>query len=500
MPKRPTVAPIEVAPVASADLLYVVTCRAEPNDPNIHNHVPMAAGHYQQLLVQHVPAGANKTGCDCFVCPDSPPFQRDAAMPPLPTGDIIIVVHGFNCTEETGLETAYHTRQLLNAWGLPTAPATESQSTGQPHLIAFTWPCEHSLFPGYMADKEAVARFGAFSLANLITDLRHLEPTRKIHIIAHSMGCFLTLKALNMLAILHRRPPHAPVPLLVDLVMWLAPDINADALERSTPAALQERHWHAIGALPKAHHLLDQLHTLTSPEPRADAAMHPHQTLVRDDRENYLDGYGYAALNVVRQVAIYSSLRDEAMWVSPLANHFTEEGGSASQGVRLGWCGPLHPERLMEPDSDAADRQRYATLVECTPVVSEHGDYFYLPVVQRDITQRVLQAQAYVPDLAPEPFAGEVTPFPECVLLDQWLEKTPLVYPAAGQTVAPGLTMVQLRPTEKKLVGATVARAGAPSRTSSPTSFLWNTPLHVVGDVIVQVKRFHSLILGVKPE
>lgn len=348
-----------------------------------------------------------------------------------------------------------------------------------------------------MADKEAVARFGAFSLANLITDLRILEPTRKIHLVAHSMGCFLTLKALNMLAILHHVPLGKVQP-QVDTVIWLAPDINADALERSTPATLRAKHWHALGVVPKAHHLLDQLQTLTAEVPHAGQTaptLNPHLTAVRDTRENYLDGYGYAALNVVRHAIIYCSLRDEAMWISPLANHLTEEGGSASGGVRLGWCGPLHPDLMLVHDPDAGEHPRRVTLVECTPVVSEHGDYFYLPVTQRDITTHLLQAQARdvaSPEQAPN--------FPERALLPQWLAKTPLEYPNAEQTSAEGLVMYQLLPSTAEMPDATLPRAGAPCRASSPMSFVWDTPLHVVGDAIVAFKRFHRLVLGAQPE
>lgn len=160
MPRRSAPRPVSVDPV---DLLYVVTCRAEPNDSDQHNHVPMAAGHYQQFLVQATPPpdplpmakergsddGSLSKGqgqaCACHTCADSPRFRQLRRIEGLPAGDVIIVVHGFNCTEETGLETANHLRRLLNAWGLPTAPATEMAATDQPHLLAFTWPCEHSL-------------------------------------------------------------------------------------------------------------------------------------------------------------------------------------------------------------------------------------------------------------------------------------------------------------------------------------------------------------------
>ena len=156
------------------DALLLATCRADPTSTDVHDHLPLAAGHYRLMVIERTtshPLSPAPKSCNCYTCTETMPFTLRANVA-LPKGDIILVVHGFNCTEAAGIMMTYNIRDALAAWGLPLACATDAGTPTVPHVMAFTWPCEHSLLPGYMADKEGVARFASFSLANLLADLR----------------------------------------------------------------------------------------------------------------------------------------------------------------------------------------------------------------------------------------------------------------------------------------------------------------------------------------
>lgn len=477
----------------TATRLLIATCRANPLSTDQHNHVPLAAGHYRMTMVDRPPDGdESPAACACYACEGR--GHRPHGDPALPHGDIVIVVHGFNCTSASGIETAFHVRDALGAWGLPLAGPLDHARDGSVHVVGFTWPCEHTMFPGYLADKQAVARFASFSLANLITDLRRAEPDRRIHIVAHSMGCFLTLKALNMLAILHGYGTDIPGT-MVDTVIWLAPDINADALERSTPASRRLRGWRHPGRrLPFAR--VTQVLARPKVEP---AALHVGAALTSMAEDDHpLDGYGYAALNIVGRVCIYSSLNDEALWGSPLANHATEESGGASGGIRLGWCGPLRPALALTPDADAPNQQRNLTLVECTQVVFEHGSYFFELVTQHDLAAQLAASQTVprrgggtstLPNITPE--IPAVAPPTERESLPAWHLGAALQFPIDGAPMPKGLSCYALRPTE----GAPQPIPGVPLDTKGSITAimtgLWHSPLGGALGALIRFWRWY---------
>ena len=478
------------------DRLLLATCRADPADFGRQDHLPLAAGHYQLLLVDRAesqPPATRAHHCNCHKCTARAPFTVRAEAA-LPTGDIILVTHGFECTEATGIMMGYNIRDALGAWGLPLSSASVSEPPAAPRVMAFTWPCEHSLFPGYLEDKQAIARFAAFSLANLLTDLRRAEPSRRIHFVAHSMGCFLTLKALNMLAVLHG--VMAPTP-VIDELIWLAPDVNADALERSTPAAPRLHSWRHPGQRPPFSRIRRVMYRPQPEEPaltHMDIAAATQWIDTNVQPPHPLDGYGYAALDAVDHLTIYSSLRDEAMWVAPWANHSTEEAGSAAGSMRLGWNGPLHPQLALIPDADAHYRERHLTLADCTPVVYEHGDYFFNPVTQRDFTAQIaraqLQAAARLPAGQRDALTQAAMPPPERRPLAAWHPGKSLQYPPTGTPVPPGLELYTLaRPARD----GTKARPSAPPTQGIPwyITVLWRSPLAYIAQVIIAFWRWY---------
>jgi|GEM_PF-1644029 len=474
--------------------LLLATCRAEPNSPDIHNHVPLAAGHYQMYLIERqidmVPGQTMKQSS--YVADDHIHF-KSKPHPRLPKGDVILAIHGFNCTQAAGLNTAFNVHNALAAWGLPLAPAVEHPEMGPmaARVIGFTWPSDHGAFNGYTSAKESVARFAAFSLANLITDLRRAEPLRRIHIVAHSMGCFLTLKALNMLAVLRHSPSDEPIMPMVDEVIWLAPDVNADALERSTLTSPRLQAWRQPAQRPPFARLRQAMHRPQTTAEMGQLTNSLEQAIDTNVRDHPLDGYGYATLNIIRRLNIYSSVNDEAMWISPLANHLTEDAGSASGGIRLGLAGPLHPELMMIPDVDAPPyHQRQVNLIDCSVIVHEHGDYFFLPIPQRDIASRLAEAAVrphleQLPELSSENIV--VTPPPERIVLTAWHQGAPTQFPIGNQTVPTGLFLYALTAQAGENSIPTTAQPDAPTRlpSMSPVGFLWNTPLVVFARLLV---------------
>lgn len=486
--------------------LLLATCRFAPLPSARNADVPLAAGHYELLRLTPRPdAAGGADGADgsngsnglaarslargqCLSCAQSDLFEA-VSEPELPSGDLVLVVHGFNCTAFGGIQTAYYIRDSVAAWGLPLTAPDATQRPGELRVVGFTWPCEHTLVPGYMDDKAAVARFAAFSLANLILDLRRAEPDRQIHIVAHSMGCFLTLKALNMVAVLHQRSIDLPA---VNQVVWLAPDINADALERSTPEAggANVSGWRALSPHPRAWRPLRHMVRFwrqaapitapttvptTAPTTGTPAPTEESQIPQMPVSDHPLDGYGYAALDALEELRIYSSFYDEALVVSPWANQTTEESTSASGAIRLGWCGPLHPERMLprrvvgrEARANGRPRPHQVTLLECSAVVHEHGDYFFVPVVQRDLAAALEESQLRQRHESPAlEVAPALTPPPERRRMPIWRRdgRLPAFLPQAGQ-VEGALRYFRLSAVDSPRTElATEARVGAPPLT-----------------------------------
>ena len=231
--------------------LFVATCRARPWIDDPKESLPLDGGDYQVAWAYPDNPDNPLTTTFSYRGGWTTISHRNAtndAASALPTGDVLIVVHGFHDSAPegvgageqvgTGLDTQLagvgagpqEAAALANqkrTGGISKAlsggkPATQSDGvrlaqtlqnrlprpgTLYQHLIPFTWPCTHSVFPGYLLAKEEVARYAAFSLANLLADLRSAQPDRRILLVGHSMGCFLAIKALNILSVLRSAQP-----------------------------------------------------------------------------------------------------------------------------------------------------------------------------------------------------------------------------------------------------------------------------------------------------
>lgn len=469
------------------NLLLAVTSRAFPGSKDIHNHIPLAAGQYRTMIVKRNPG--HTASCGCQTCENSERFTMHQESL-LPNGDVIIVVHGFNCTEIGGINTAFHIQDALYAWNIPLASPHYIHDTAAPHVIGFTWPCKHDIFPGYIVDKEGVARFAAFSFANLLLDLQRENPRRRIKIVAHSMGCFLTLKALNMIAILHGLQNTFAEP-IIDDVIWLAPDINASALERTTPETMQKRRWSRPRSRTRMTQLFRRPQQYATPTTQEIATI--EQELATEIKGHPIDGYGYAALDAIGRLSVYSSLNDPAMWISPLANIGTEESDSADGRIRLGWCGPLHPGLMML--QDATHHRREVILNECSQIVFDHGAYFFAPAIQRDIALRIRENASHR-NTEGSAEQTPLTPPPERVPLKAWHAGAPLQFPLTNDPLPPGLQFFAFEHPQSASTNVTLPQAGAPVATATQASLIANTVLH---DILAAAIRITARYYRIGP-
>jgi esterase/lipase superfamily enzyme len=138
--------------------------------------------------------------------------------------DVLLYVHGFN----TGLDAArFRLAQIV----------TDGRFGGIP--VLFTWPASNNLLDYEAARESATA--SRDSLANLLKDLSEIPDIGRIHILAHSMGTWLTMEALRQRAI-------AGSPSLngkLGLVMLAAPDIDLSVF-RSQLSELDASHFSVL--------------------------------------------------------------------------------------------------------------------------------------------------------------------------------------------------------------------------------------------------------------
>ncbi len=161
--------------------------------------------------------------------------------------DVLLYVHGFN----TSLDAArFRLAQIV----------TDGRFGGIP--VLFTWPATNSIFD-YEAAREA-ATASRDSLANLLKDLSEVPDIGRIHILAHSMGTWLTMEALRQRAI-------AGSPSLngkLGLVMLAAPDIDLSVF-RSQLSELDASHFSVLISADDRALSLSQ--TLAGDRPRVGA-------------------------------------------------------------------------------------------------------------------------------------------------------------------------------------------------------------------------------------
>ena len=134
--------------------------------------------------------------------------------------DVLVYVHGFNTSYD---EARFRLAQVV----------TDGRFGGVP--VLFTWPASGSLFD-YEAAKES-ASASRDALAQLLLELGATPDVGRIHILAHSMGTWLTMEALRQGAIAGKPDLDGK---LGD-VMLAAPDIDVGVF-RNQIAKLDPHH------------------------------------------------------------------------------------------------------------------------------------------------------------------------------------------------------------------------------------------------------------------
>lgn len=205
--------------------------------------------------------------------------------------DVLVYVHGFNTSYD---EARFRLAQVV----------TDGRFGGVP--VLFTWPASGSLFD-YEAAKES-ASASRDALATALMELGDLPDVGRIHILAHSMGSWLTMEALRQDAIAGKPDLGGK---LGD-VMLAAPDIDVTVF-RNQIAKLSPSH---ISVLVSANDkALSLSRHLAGNRPRV-GALNPQNPADRDVLDNLgvkvydlsdanigLIGHGnYAAPDVVKQI------------------------------------------------------------------------------------------------------------------------------------------------------------------------------------------------------
>lgn len=143
------------------------------------------------------------TGSDLAAFEDAINPNRNNMLPS-PQPIVFLFVHGFNNSEDDAILFA---AQLTKSLGF------SNQS------VVFEWPSAEGLF-SYLYDLQST-NFSRDQLAALIGEL---SKESRLHIFAHSMGCWLTMEALRQTAL----AGDAVVLNNIEDIFLIAPDVDRD--------------------------------------------------------------------------------------------------------------------------------------------------------------------------------------------------------------------------------------------------------------------------------
>lgn len=134
--------------------------------------------------------------------------------------DILLYVHGFNTSFD---EARFRVAQVV----------ADGHFAGVP--VLFTWNTRGGLF-AYESDKES-ATVARDALEKLIVDLSRTPGVGRVHILAHSMGAWLTMEGLRDISI----SGHPDLDGKLGEVMLAAPDIDLNVF-RQQMSRLDPKH------------------------------------------------------------------------------------------------------------------------------------------------------------------------------------------------------------------------------------------------------------------
>jgi esterase/lipase superfamily enzyme len=123
---------------------------------------------------------------------------------------VLVFVHGFNTSFS---EAAFRLAQISHDSHIEAAP------------VLFTWPSRGTPID-YLYDKES-ATYSRFALEDLLTKAAKSPDVGEVTVLAHSMGCWLTVEALRDLALRDKT-----IPSKISNVVLASPDIDIDVFRR----------------------------------------------------------------------------------------------------------------------------------------------------------------------------------------------------------------------------------------------------------------------------
>lgn len=129
--------------------------------------------------------------------------------------EVFVFIHGYNTSFE---DAAIRTAQLAVDMNLDGAP------------IFYSWPSRASLL-AYSADTRVVAdRATIDEVASFLTEVAQTTGAERVHVVAHSMGARLTLRALDTIA-----ASASAAPAMFDEVVFAAADVGVDEFNETWP-------------------------------------------------------------------------------------------------------------------------------------------------------------------------------------------------------------------------------------------------------------------------
>jgi esterase/lipase superfamily enzyme len=133
--------------------------------------------------------------------------------------DILVFVHGFNTSFDDALSRATQIVADAHFGGV---------------AVLFTWPSRSEFF-GYVSDKDS-ATASRDALQALLHDLGQTPGVGKIHVLAHSMGGWLTMEALRASAIAGDRTLSGRLGDVILASLDIDMDVFASQMARIRPA------------------------------------------------------------------------------------------------------------------------------------------------------------------------------------------------------------------------------------------------------------------------
>lgn len=131
-------------------------------------------------------------------------------------GHVVIYVHGFNTKQHVMLERQKLLQDGLHGEGFEAA------------VIAFDWPSDGvTSISAYKRDRKDAVRSCIPMIRDGVLALKKFDPSLKVHIVAHSMGTYLTMLGLHNTGDAYANGP------VIDQIAFVAADADQRSLMKS---------------------------------------------------------------------------------------------------------------------------------------------------------------------------------------------------------------------------------------------------------------------------